>query len=418
MAPKQRPPRKHHFVPRSLLHYFKAPGPDDFMFTFDKRRRTIFRASLMDTASQKDYNTVDIAGESINFEKEYDSIDALLADRLARVHSHKMDALRSAQARRDWMDLVAVQLLRTPIVRSTQRAFASDLSSWGEARLGAQAAFPIPTDNDCRAVTRSLFHERDELVKILGDKDLLLIETTGQEVFRISDRPVCVSNPDPYGDSGLASPSVTIFMPIGPQLLLALLSPNLRYRLNRRPIEKLALPADTVSNLIAVRSALSTGTSLTWCDVEVRRHNALQVSCSSRFIYGPTDDFSDVLAILDANAGVGEVQSLMQIGVGPRSRMPSGPWLVLFGKRDSYMLPVTDVMDTWPFEATVTAEVNLAMALDDGPFSEVRYFVDGQERRGMREVTVERSSADSRRLTFRHTDAGLNALLVAIDRRR
>ena len=418
MAAIQRSPRKHHFVPRSLLRYFKAPGPDEYMFTFDKRRRTSFRASLMDTGSQNNYNTLELAGEPVNFEKEYDAVDALLGDRLAKAHSLGMDALRTAQDRADWMGLVAVQLLRTPIVRSTQRAFATELSSWTEDLFGEQATIPIPTENDCRVVARSLFHERDEVVKSLGDKDLLLVEATGREMFRISDRPVCISNPDPHGDLGLASPSVTIFMPLGPQLLLALLSPNLRYRLNRRPIEKLALPADTASNLIALRTALSSGNSWAWGDEEVRRHNALQISRSSRFIYGPTDDFSDVLAIMDAHPGVGEVQSVMQLGTPQWAGMPAGRWLVLFGMRDVYMLPVVDVVDAWPFEATVTDQVSLNLALEDGPFDQVRYLVDGQLHLTMRDATLERSSADASRLTLRHTDESLNGLMGMIQKRR
>ena len=150
----------------------------------------------------------------------------------------------------------------------------------------------------------------------------------------------------------------------------------------------------------------------------MRRHNALQISCSSRFIYGPTDDFSDVLTILDANPSVGEVQSSIQLGIPQFAGMPAGHWLVLFGKRDSYMLPVVDVVDAWPFEATITDEARLTMALEDGPFSEVRYLVDGWLRRSMREVAVERSSEDPRRLALRHTDDSLNDLMSAIDKRR
>jgi len=327
-----------------------------------------------------------------------------------------MAALRAPQNRADWLDLVVVQLLRVPIIRGSQRAFAAQLSSWVQGLYGEHASVPIPSENDCRVVTRSLFHQRDDLLKYLGDHDLLLIEASGQEMVRISDRPVCISNPDPYGDLGLASPSVTIFMPLGPQLLLAMLSPNLRHRLNMRPIERLELPADTASNLIALRNALSTGASLAWSDAELRRLNALQISRSSRFIYGPTDDFSDVMTIMDAKRGVGEVHSFMRLGIGLSARMPRGHWLVLLGERDSYMLPVADVVDAWPFEATVTDEVSLAVALEDGPFSEVRYLVDGEQRRGMREVAAERSSADTRRLTFRHTNDSLSALMTAIDR--
>jgi hypothetical protein len=79
---------------------------------------------------------------------------------------------------------------------------------------------------------------------------------------------------------------------------------------------------------------------------------------------------------------------LIAAASGIRTRNPGaqvrGSWaLVLFGRRDSHMLPVADVVDAWPFEATVTDEVTLALAIEDGPFSEVRYLVDGQQRCGI-----------------------------------
>jgi hypothetical protein len=192
----------------------------------------------------------------------------------------------------------------------------------------------------------------------------------------------------------------------------------LQHRLNRRPLEKLDLPANRLSNLIALRDALATDAPVTWNDVEVKRHNTLQIVRSSRFIYGPTADFSDVVATMDANPSVGEVESSLSVGpIGPRSRMPPGHWLVLFGKHDSYMVPVADMVDGWPLEATVTDDEALTMALDDGPFSELQYFVDHQQRLGMRDVSAERSSADRRRVIIRHCNEGLNKLMSALQGR-
>lgn len=70
MAKQQPKAWKHHFVPRSLLKYFKGSGDGEFLYTFDKRFRRSFRASLMNTGSQNGYNSLEAEEEVVNFESE------------------------------------------------------------------------------------------------------------------------------------------------------------------------------------------------------------------------------------------------------------------------------------------------------------------------------------------------------------
>ena len=423
MATQQPEAWKHHFVPRSLLRYFTASGDEEFLFTFDKRSRKTFRASLMNTGSQNGYNSLEVEEQVVNFESDFDDVDALLASSLRDVHALGMNALRMPEQRAAWLDLVTVQLLRAPIVRSTMQTSMEDLAASVEPVFGKDVSVPVPTKNDTRRAARGMFQGRESIRASLAEKDFILFEPRGDARFRISDRPVCISNPNPYGDVGLASPGVTVFMPLGPQLLLGLLCPSVRYRLNKRRLEALDLEPDVAGGLQALRQALSSGTSLRWSDVEVQRHNALQVAHASRFVYGPSDDFEDVLVIMDANPEVGEVRSSIHVGKmghapAPRRAMPMGKWLVLFGRHDSYMLEVTDVTRGQPFEVTVLNEPALTEALADGPFSEMQYFEDQQQRQGMREVQLQRSSENPQRVCILHSDPALNALMRMIDRAR
>lgn len=423
MAKQQPKAWKHHFVPRSLLEYFKGSGDGEFLYTFDKRFRRSFRASLMNTGSQNGYNSLEAEEEVVNFESEFDDVDALLVASLRDVHAHGMKALRMPEQRAVWLDLLTVQLLRAPIVRSTMQTFMEDLAASVEPLFGKNVAVPVPTENDTRKAARGMFQKRESIRASLADKDFILFEPAGDACFLISDRPVCISNPNPYGDVGLASPGVTVFMPLGPQFLLGLLCPSVRYRLNKHPLEALDLEPDVAAGLIALREALSNGTSLQWNDDEVQRHNALQVAHASRFVYGPSDDFDEVLAIMDANPYVGEVRSSIHVGKmghAPerRSAMPMGKWLILFGQHDSYMLEITDVARGQPLEVTVLNAPALAGALADGPFSEMQYFEDQQQRQGMRDVQLERSSENPHRVRVLHSDPALNALVEVINRTR
>jgi hypothetical protein len=212
-------------------------------------------------------------------------------------------------------------------------------------------------------------------------------------------------------------------MPLGPRLLLGLLCPSVRYRLNKHSLDALDLEPEVAAGLIALKEALSSGTSLRWNDVEVQRHNSLQVTHASRFVYGPSSDFDDVLAIMDANPEVGEVRSSIHVGKmghapGPRTAMPMGKWLILFGQHDSYMLEVTDVDRGQSLEVTVLHTAALAGALADGPFSEMQYFEDQQQRQGMRDVQLEKSSENPQRVRVLHSDPALNALMETIGRTR
>ena len=68
LPPAQNEPWKHHFVPRSLLKYFRPDGDEDFIFVFDKKSGRSIRPSLMNAGSQNGFNTYGDAGEITNFD--------------------------------------------------------------------------------------------------------------------------------------------------------------------------------------------------------------------------------------------------------------------------------------------------------------------------------------------------------------
>lgn len=337
MRPKQPEAWKHHFVPRSLLRYFRPPGDDEYLYVFNKHKGNAFRASLMNAGSENGFNTLEEGGETINFESDFDDVDALLATSLREIHHARNLSTLSVKQRLDWSELVAVQVVRTPIVRSTVMATFEDLNRQVVEMFGVGLDTDGPSENDSRMAARRLFKDRKELVQSLTEKDMVLFEPPGDAFFRISDRPVTVQSSLPFGDTGFASRGVAIYMPLGPQLMLGMMCPSIGRTLKKISFDKLELHRDVRARLMALREGLATGSVVQLDQTMVTRHNALQIAGSKQFVYGATENFEDVHALLAAHPEMRDVRSSVHIGKmgmgpGPRPHMPLGSWLVLFGR--------------------------------------------------------------------------------------
>lgn len=376
----------------------------------------------MNAGSEKGFNSYKVGDETVNFERDFDTVDALLATRLREVHECRNIQELSEVQRQDWAELVATQLLRTPITRSTMIAFAEHLDRQVQETFGTPLG-DIPTEDDARKAARDLFAKREAYKALLATKDMVLLAPPEGCTFRISDRPVTMYSTLPYGDIGLDAPGVAVFMPLGQQLMLGMICPSVRLKLNKVPIEKLSLPDQVAARLVALRDGLATGTIVQLDKEEFERHNRHQIAQCSRFVYGTTDDFEDALSVIAASPEARSVRSSIEMGnmgVGPKPRtaMPMGSWMVLFGRTEGHMFEVTDVKSSYPFEATMHSRLALASAMADGPFKEMRYYVDKQEVSGMRDVRLVLLE-DARRLRVQvsHVNPSHNALMEAITRR-
>lgn len=419
MTSPQREPWKHHFVPRSLLRYFCPPDGGEYLYTFDKRTGKSFRTSLMAAGSENGFNAYEEDGKTVNFERDFDVADALLATSLKEIHQTRNVAALSPAQRSSWSDLVAVQLVRTPIIRSTITTLGEHLNNEVERMYGMPFG-DVPTNNDARRSARAFFSEREKLKTLLDAKDMVLLEAPENRPFRISDRPVTVQSTLPFGDKGLGSLGIAIFMPLGQRLMLGMLCPSIRLKLNKLPLERLGLGAEVVARLVGLKDGLAAGAAVRLDEAEFERHNQAQIGNCMRFVYGPTDRFDDAQALITAHPDVRAVHSAISVGEmgrgpGPAPAMPLGSWLVLFGATEAHMLEVRDVQNGYPFEATVHNDAALVGALQHGPFSEMRYYVDKNESAGMRDVHVVLLEAEKGlRVQVRHSSASLDRLMSNI----
>lgn len=349
-----------------------------------------------------------------NFEHIFQDVDDRLGYLLKQIHQARDVSVLTADDRRDWADMVAVQLLRTPIMRTTMTQIAADIvGSLAESGFAKPEDFSMPTDNDSRRSMVDMFQKRDSWRTALGDKDFVLFEGAGSTPFLISDHPVVRLSTVPYGDSGLSSPGVGVYLPLGPDLVLAMLCKSVRENLNAPPIEALKI------HHVALREGLRTGKPVRQSDSFVANFNALQVAGSSRFLYGPQNAFDAVRATLEAKPELRHVKSNVKIGrmgYGPPSsnRMPEGQWLVLFGQSNHYMLPIQHWREE-QCEAETHDLETLNRALADAPFNEMQHYADKQQLQMKRNVRIEiLTSSAPFRFRIRSTDPFMEALDATI----
>lgn len=409
--------KRHHYVPKSLLKYFSADSARKQIYVFDKSCGKASLKSIRKFAGlEYNFNKLMTKNGAWNFEHIFQKVDDRLGDLLKQIHQTRDVSVLTADDRRDWADMFAVQLLRTPIMRTTMTQLAADIvGSLAESGFAKSEDFSMPTDNDSRWNMIKKFQNRDSLRSALEDKDFVLFEGSASTAFLISDHPVVRQSTVPYGDSGLSSPGVGVYLPLGPDIVLAMLCKSVRKNLSTLPIEALKI------HHVALREGLRTGKPVRQSDSSVANFNELQIAGSSRFLYGPQNAFDAARAMLEANPELRHVKSnikIGQMGSGPPSskRMPEGQWLILFGQSNHYMLPIQHWREG-QCEAETHDLETLNRALSDAPFKEMQHYVDKQQLQMKRNVRIEiLTSSAPVQFRIRATDPAMETLDAAIRR--
>jgi hypothetical protein len=416
-------PKKHHYVPQSVLTKFSIGGAGKQVFVFDKLEDRSWPSAIRDAGSENQFNTFEIDGERISFEDAFRDVDSRLAALLDRLSRERSLATLAPADCLDLADVVAVQLVRTKLVRTSMRAVAE-----GFLRAVADAGMDpavisnvgVPTDQDARLAALAMLGERDGLREALAAKRAVLVEARGNDRFWTSDNPVAMFNTFPYGELGLSSPGIEIYYPFSPTLALAFFCRSIEQKIR----EALALPSSALSTEMRdrfadIHNAMLSGETTTLAANAARFVNGLQVRRSSRFLYAATDQFDLAREVLARDAELRNVESLTQVGrmgggMPRKPNMPAGLWLVIYGRVSHYMLAIAEWDERSRFIEVSTSDIGtLAMALRDQPFQQATVFVDGVERRGMRQNKIEVvGQSIPQRVRIIHSDDGLNAILA------
>ena len=136
--------RKHHSVPQSLLRRFAVSEEDEQVCVYDKQASRAFLAAIKDAGAERDFYALGTGKSRVNWEPSFQVLD----DRLAALLRYLIGAegLRDldAAALADLPMLVAIQLLRTQLQRSSIPAFVAQLN----AVLEPSGADPLSISDD------------------------------------------------------------------------------------------------------------------------------------------------------------------------------------------------------------------------------------------------------------------------------
>jgi hypothetical protein len=414
--------KKHHYVPQSILKRFSTDGAQKQLYVFDKGRKTSFPSSIRDAGSENHFNTLEVEGQTISFEGLFQTNDDQLAILFEKIISDTSLAALTAGDRNTLLEVVGAQIVRVKLLRTTIRSIAEQLqASMREAGIYAEEVngFSIPTDQQIRRAALASILDLRAIIAGIQDKRLILFSSPAPMSLWISDNPVVVYNSFPYGERGLSSPGVEIYFPISSELVLGLYCPSIERKIQQ------ALSTDAPNfdreKYTNIYRALQDGEQVAMNSATCRFYNSLQVLQSSRFLYAPKNDFADAYDILKRNPEAQEVKSLISVGkIGHaplrRTSMPSGRWVIFYGKESHHMVKVEKWNENSDFiEFHTNDAVQLRNVLDDQPLKQVVLFDDGNERRGMREVKIEvAEDGVTAHVFISHEDEALNRILRSV----
>ncbi len=387
-------PRKHHYNPRSILRRFSVNDAGTQIYVFDKAAGRSFVNSIEDAGAERDFNTVEANGSIISFEPLFDDIDGRLAPLVDRLVLEQTVACLDADERRTLALVVAIQLLRTKMPRTSMQLVMEQLrqqvQTWGfdpdELANGA-----IPTDQETRRAALDTLLSPDGLATSIEAKRTFLIRATPEQQLWTSDNPVVLHQPFAYGDVGVSAPGIEIYFPVSRDLALAFFCPSIERKLGRN----LAQPPEgfEVDKGTEIYRCMQTGAAVSPGPHTTRVLNQLQVLRSSRFVYGPADDFALARRVIERVPDARTIQGLVGIGTPGqrRSGMPPGLCIVFFGREDHHVLHAEQRMDDEDeFMLVTTRDLDtLQRVLDDHPLVEAVLYADGRGMHHMRDVRVE-----------------------------
>lgn len=421
--------RNHHYVAQCLLKNFSKQGKDKQVFVFDKSTGNSYTSAIRKAAHESDFNVLEINGEKINFEEVFQKIDTLTASITKKIiHSESLTIL-SEEEIYNLIEITLVQLLRTKLKRTSLIELSEQLRQWAQQiipSLDEDFNYGVIGENEARLIMLSQLSRVEELIPLLSSKTILLLKASKSKPFLISDNPVVLYNNVAFGDLGLASKGIEIYFPVSSTLCIAFLCPSIILRQKKHISQLLNLP------LTERESSLDSYTGLIYKELldakdRVELINKLQVSSSSRFLYGSNDDFSIVNEVLNCYPELRSVKGQFRLNTMgkplPKNiRMPPGDVLVAFGVEDYHIVSIQYIEDKEQPSAIKFFAENLNVLKkiqSDSPFEEVIIYRDGQPIRGMREVEFgEIDHTGKSPISIRHINNEANLIINLIDEHR
>jgi hypothetical protein len=320
-----------HYVPQVLLRLhaddLSAKKGSQQVWCFDKQTSKVFAANIRGVLSGKRFYEVEVGGQTLSLEEPLSELDGMLSPVLVRlVRDQKLPAL-TKEDRFTIASFCAVQLLRTQGFRDRIKDLNEGVAEALRKRgidPSEVSNFKMLSDEEIKAFSMDMLAEAPgKYGPHFLSKYWHLIGSTSDDPFHVGDHPLVVDNDFGRGPGslGLASPGVTIYLPLSPTLCLAMTDPALMEELFegarkvRAGYEKFenriasgGLPAGAAAFLKEMKEnrdrvnqqiePMEAGTPSVHNPQVVTRVNSLQMLYASRWIVSSKPDFSLPLRML------------------------------------------------------------------------------------------------------------------------
>jgi len=226
-----------HYVPQILLRMHvkdaSAKKGAEQVWCFDKKTDKVFSPNIKGVLSGSRFYEVEVNGKMLSLEEPLTAIEGQVSPILTQLVRDQRLAALSKEDRFTIASFCAVQFIRT-------QAFRDRIKDVNEGVAEALRKRGIDPSEVSNFKTLSEDEIKSFSLDMLADapgkygphflsKHWHLIGSTAEDPFHVGDHPVVLDNDvvGGRGSLGLASPGVTIYLPLSPTLCLAMTDPAL-----------------------------------------------------------------------------------------------------------------------------------------------------------------------------------------------
>ena len=289
-----------HYLPRFLLKHFRNEKTKS-VHVFDKQTGKSFAASPNNVAAEKGFYDVTLGEFVASMEPSLAKLESTAAEVVSKLRQTENMRVVSQAERGILAHFIAVQMVRTRAAREMQKSLGATMAT----KLREQAATPEqsratdefigppPSEEDEKLFAiRFMRDASSKFAPLLALKDWLLCRPDSNDRFVVGDHGVGRHNMNdlsPRGNLGLMSPGIEIYLPLSPQLALAMWCPTLLAEV-QQGLSQIHGPKPKPA--LELLKAVESGTPLSFRPENVTYANSLQIRAAERFVFSCHGDFS------------------------------------------------------------------------------------------------------------------------------
>ncbi|GHV78381.1 hypothetical protein AGMMS49944_01720 [Spirochaetia bacterium] len=292
--------KNHHFLPRSILKNF-AFNDRAQIYVFDKKIQICYVSSVEKAGSENNYNTVNINGEHLNCEDIFNGFDNRVAIVISKIINNENLYCLTDDEYDFLYHIVAIQIQRTPIMRSTYATVTKKMFPLAKQVYYAETGknlseedytkYFTPDENEKKRLSIKAIIEPDTAIyNAIVSHPIILMRSQNDNLFT-SDNSVIYNSLAPYETPSLSGPSTEIDFPISSKLALSFVPKIIAQSMNNQFENLICSSMDSEYRNVA--RAIKERTCIDLQHDNILYLNDGQMKSAKRFIYSkqPIDKY-------------------------------------------------------------------------------------------------------------------------------